>query len=58
MHFIVNGTRYIISYKTTFANNFTNEKPAYHFNCNQSVDHGFLQHKQGCFVYNTTPTVL
>jgi len=46
MHRVVNGTRYIISYYTTFANNFTNKKPAYHFNGNESVDSSFLQNKQ------------
>ena len=45
MHFIVNCSRYVISYKTAFADNFTNKKPAQDFNGDQCIDSSFLQHK-------------
>jgi len=43
MHFIVNSARYVISYKTAFADNFTNKKPAQHFNGDQCIDSSFLK---------------
>jgi len=45
MHFVVNSAWYVISYKTAFADNFTDKKPAHHFKGDECVDCGFLQHK-------------